>query len=105
MNKVYLDLREAAVQIFCKVLGTVNAAMLTACAAETEHEAGEATLYVARDMCLCQRVYVAEKVEYFSVLFEKVYYRLIQSCEFLVLFISSGIVAAATVEDISAAIA
>ena len=79
--------------------------MLSTRTAETEHQVGEATLYVAFHMMVGQSVDRFEEVKYLAVILQKADDGLVQSREFLVRLVSPRVVCAPAVEDVSPAIA
>lgn len=88
-----------------EMLGGVYTAVLTARATEAEHQRGEATLDVSVHMMVSEGIYMIEELEYLAVILQEADYRFVQAREFLVRLIASGIVGAAAVEYIAAAIA
>ena len=96
---------EFAVDVFRKMLCRIHTAMLATSASEGKHQAGKPTLDIAGHMCIGKSVDTIEECEDFTIIFQEAYDRLIQSGEFLIWLISSGVVRATTVEDISAAVA
>ena len=94
-----------AVQVFREVLGGIDAAMLAACAAESEHEMCETALHESLHMEVGQSIDALEEVDQLSVLLQEVDHGLVESCQLFVLLIASWIVGAAAVEHITATIA
>ena len=80
------------VYVLCQMLCAIYAAVLASCAAEAEHERCEAALDVAADMCVGQLIHAVEEGEYLAVVFKKAYDGLVQSCQFLVRLVASGVV-------------
>ncbi len=91
--------------MLCQMLGAVHAAMLASGAAETEHKVGKAALQIALYMGIGKPIHAVEEGKYLAVVLEKTDDGLVEACKFLVRLITPGIVGAATVEDISSAIA
>lgn len=104
MDNLYLNAK-LLVEMLPQVLGTIDAAMLSAGAAETEHQMGKTALDITGRMLVGQSIDVVEKLQYLPVVFEKPDDRLIEAGEFFVGFVSSGIMGRPAVEDVSAAIA
>ena len=88
-----------------EMLCGINTAMLTAGATKAEHQRRETALDIATHMGIGQLIYRVEEGEYLAVVLEESDYRFVETREFLVWLISSGIMCASAVEDISAAIA
>ena len=87
------------------MLGRVNAAVLPARAAEGEHKVGEAALQIAAHVGICEAIHAVEKYENFPVVFKELDYCLVAAREFLVRLVSPGVVRAAAVEHVAAAVA
>lgn len=87
------------------MLGTVDGTVLTAGAAEAEHERREAALQIALDMVVGKLVYGFQELQNLTVVLKETDYRLVQSRQLLIRLVAPRVVGAATVEDISAAIA
>ena len=96
---------ELLVDMLCKVLGAIHGAVLTACASKGEHKTGEASLDITCHMGIGKLINGIEEGEDFSVVLKETDYRLIQSCQFLVRLITSRVVSASAIENISTAIA
>ncbi len=70
-------LRIAGVKVFGKVLGAIYAAVLSASAAEGEHQVCKSAADIALHMVLSQWIDMAEEGEYLAVVFQKLYHRLV----------------------------
>ena len=105
MTEAHLYLREALMQMLCQMLGCIDRPVLTACATKGKHERGEATLDVAADMGIGQRIDVVQKREYFTIILQELLHRVVKASQLLILLIATGIVSAAAVEHIATAIA
>ena len=92
-------------QMFGQMLGTIHTAVLTARAAEGEHEVGEATLDVSFDVGVGQTEDAFEEGQYLAVVFEETDDGLLESCHVLVLLVTPWVVGAAAVENVASAIA
>ena len=79
--------------------------MLSARATEREHKVGEATLHVAFHMVIGEFVDRTKKFQDFAVVFQEADNSLVKSCYLLIRFVTTGVVRAATVENVAAAIA
>ena len=102
---MYADVGVSLAQVLGKMLGTINAAMLTACTAETDHKAGEAPADEPLYVVLRQRIYMAEESEYLAVILKEADDLGVKAREVLVLSIATGIMGGAAVKDVTAAIA
>ena len=87
------------------MLGTIDTAMLAASAAKAEHQAGEASLDITRDMCICQLVNTLQEGQNLSIILKETDDWLVKSRQLLVGFITSRVVCAAAIKNISSAIA
>ena len=96
---------EFLMDMFGEVLGGIHTAVLAPGATKAEHQRRETTLDIATHMCIGQLIHRVEEGEYLAVVLEESDYRFVETREFLVWLISSGIMCASAVEDISAAIA
>ena len=101
---MHLD-AEFPVNVLGQVLCAVDAAMLAACASEAEHKAGEASLHIAVDMCIGQLVDALQEGEDFTIVFKEADDRLVESRQLFIGFVTTGVVCASAVEDVSSAIA
>ena len=104
MAHVHLD-AEFAVYMLCQMLCRVDTAMLSAGTSEREHKVGKSTVDIALYMSVSQLIYTFEKGKNLTVVLKESYYGLVESCEFLVWLIASGIVSGTAVEYIASAIA
>ena len=95
---------ELLMQVFSKVLGTIDATMLTACASESKLKMGKSSVQISLYMEVCQTIDALKEREDFSVLFQKVDDRLVESCQLFVLLITSRIVRTAAIKDITASV-
>ena len=92
---------EFLVYVLSEVLCAIDAAVLSACAAEAEHERGEPSLNVAADVCVGKPIDTVEEGEYLAVVLKESDHRLVESRKFLVWLIASGVVGAAAVENVA----
>ena len=104
MAHVHLD-AEFVVYMLCQMLCRVDAAMLSAGAAEREHKVGKSAVDIALHMSVSQLVHAFEEGKNLAVVLKESYHWLVESGEFLVWLIASWIVSRATVEYIASAIA
>ena len=79
--------------------------MLPARAAEREHEVGEAALQIAAHVGIGEAIHAVEKYENFPIVFKELNHRLVAAREFFVRLVSPGVVRAAAVEHVAAAVA
>ena len=96
---------EFLVYMFRKVLCRIDAAMLSACASEAEHQVGESARDVALHVGIGKLVDAIEEGEYLAVVLKESYYRFVETRELLVRLIASGVVGGAAVEHIAATVA
>ena len=80
------------VDMLGQMLGAIHAAMLSACTSETEHQTGEAPLYVASHMGVGQLIDAVQESQYLAVVLQESDDRLVQSCQLLVRLIAARIV-------------
>ena len=90
------------VDMLAEMLGGIHTAVL---ASETEHQRGEATLDITAHMGISQLIHRVEEGEYLAVILKESDYRLVETSEFLIRLITSWIMSAAAVEDVSSTIA
>ena len=88
-----------------QMLGAIHRAVLTARAAEGEHQVCEAALQIALHMGISQAIDAVEEGEDLAVVLEKLDDGSIQACELLVGLIAPGVVRGTAVEDIASAVA
>ena len=74
-----------------KMLGAIDRPVLTSCAAERNHQAGESTPHICLNMRIYDPIDMFQKAEHFPILFKKPHHRLIPACQFLIWLIFSGI--------------
>ena len=96
---------EFLVYMLCKVLCRIDAAMLSACASEAEHQVGESARDVALHVGVGKLVDAFKEGEYLAVVLKESYYRFVETRELLVRLIASGVVGGAAVEHIAATVA
>ena len=94
-----------AVNMLSQMLSGIDAPVLTTRTAEGEHQRSETALNVAAHMGIGQPIDTFQEGEYLTIIFKESDHRLIETCQFLVRLIASGIVRATAVEHISSAIA
>ena len=88
-----------------QMLRRIHTAMLTACAAEREHQRRESTLNVAAHMVVGQLIHRIQKRQYLAIVLQESNHRLIQSRQLLIRLISTRVVRASTVEHVTTTIA
>ena len=96
---------ELIVNMLSKMLGGIDGAMLSSCAAEAEHQTGKASLDVALYVGIGQLIDAVEERQYLAVVLEETDDGLIESCHLLVLLVTPWVVGAAAVEHVASAIA
>ena len=102
----YVDLdAKLVVYVPGEVLGAVYAAMLASRAAKTEHKVGKAPLQIPMDVSLCQAVDTVEEGQYLAIVLQEPYDRFVQPRQLLIGLVATGVVRAAAIEDIAAAVA
>ena len=105
MAEAHLHLWELAMDVLGQMLGGVDGAVLSASASEAEHERGEAAFQIALHMGIGQLTDMVEEAQYLAVVLQELDDGSVQARQVLVLLIAPGVVGAAAVEDIAAAIA
>ena len=93
------------VEVLGEVLGAIDGTMLAACAAEGEHEVGEAALEVALDVMIGEAIDAVEEGEDLAVVLQETDDGSVQAGELLVGLVAAWIVRGTTVEDVTAAVA
>ena len=93
---------ELTVEMLCHALCTIDAAVLSACTSERNHEAGEVALDEAFGVEVDERIDVLEETEYLTVFLEEVDDGLVKSCHVLEFFVTAWVVGASAVEHITA---
>ena len=91
-------------KMLSKVLGTIDAAMLSARTAEGEHQRREATLNVSGDMGIGQFIDAVKERQNLAVVLQKADDRLVESRHVFVFLITPGVVRRTAVEHIAATI-
>jgi len=91
--------------MFSHVLGTVDAAMLTAGTSKAEQERGEAPFQKALHMSIGQTADGFKERENLAIILQEFYDGLVETGHLLVLLIASRIMGCPAVEHITAAIA
>ena len=104
MAHVYLD-AEFAMNMLSQMLCRVDAAMLSAGASEREHKVGKSAVDITPHMSISQLVHAFEEGQDLAIVLKESYYGFVESGEFLVGFVASGIMSRAAVEHIASAIA
>ena len=105
MNQTDTDVRVLLMEVGGEALGAVYRAVLAACAAEADHQAGEAATGVCLDMRIHHAADMLKEAEDFTVVLEEAYDRFISAGQFLVWLIPARVVDGAAVEDIAASVA
>ena len=95
----------AGVEVEGEVLGTVDAAMLPARAAEGEHEVGEAALKVALYVLVGEGIDAGEETGNLTVVFKKLDDGGIETREVLIGLVAPGVVGGTAVENVAATVA
>lgn len=86
------------------MLRAIYASVLSSRASEAEHERSEPSLHVSLYMSVGELIYAVEEGEYLAVVLKEANDRLVESSEFLVWLVASGVVRASAVEDVASAI-
>ena len=92
------------VEVFGEVLGTIDGAMLTTCAAEGEHQVGEPTLEITLHVRVGQPIDALQEYKNLAIVLQELDDGSIQTGNLFVRLIAPRIVRAATVKDITASI-
>ncbi len=90
MRDMNLD-AELLVEMLSEMLGTVDGAVLTTCAAEAEHQMGEATLDIACHMLVGKGVDMIEEFENLAIVLQEADDWLVEPRELLVRLIATGV--------------
>jgi hypothetical protein len=101
---MYLN-AELLMDMFGQMLGAIDGTVLTAGAAEAEHEGGEAALQVAGYVGIGELVDAVEEGDDFAVVLEESDDGLVETRQFLVGLVASGIVGGTAVEHVASAVA
>ncbi len=88
-----------------QVLGTIDRTVLSSGTAERDLKIRKITFHKALYVVIHETIDRIQEGEYFSVLFEKINHRLIQSRQGFVLVVFAGVMGRAAVEYITATIA
>ena len=104
MDETDADARIFLRQVTGHMLGTVDRAVLAACAAETDHQTGESALDICIHMRIDNSICMLHEAENFPVILEELYHRLVTPRQVLIWFISTGIMDRPAVENISPAV-
>lgn len=96
---------ELLVDMLGNMLGGIDAAMLSARATEGYLEGGETTIQPALNMKINYWSYVTEKLQDLSVFFKEISNWFVESCQLLILLVSTGIIACSAVENVTSTIA
>ena len=91
-------------EMFGHVLSTIDGTVLTACTSEGYLQVSETSVYPALNMKINDGINVRKELKDFAIMFQKVNNRLVESCQELVLLVTSWIVAAATVKHVATTI-
>ena len=92
------------VQTFRQMFGTIDRTMLPTGTTESHLQVTKFPFYEPLYMMVHQRINGVQERKYLSILLQKIYHRLIKTCELLVSIVLTGIVRRAAVEDVSAAV-
>lgn len=92
-------------KVLRQVLGTIDRTVLSAGTAERDLEILKIAFYKALHMMIDEAIDRIKESEYFSVILEEIYHRLIQSRQGFVLVVFAGIMGRTAIEDIAATIA
>ena len=91
--------------MFGHVLRTVDRAVLTARAAEANHQICKTTLFISCDRRIYKRITVLKIIDYLTVILKELYHLRVKAVKRLIAFILTGIVYCSTVKDIASAVA
>ena len=99
LNAIFL------INMLGQMLCGIDRTVLSASTSETKHKRGKATLNITLYMVVSKLIYWFQKLDYLSVVFQKAYNRLIETCQFLIGLIAARIVCAAAIKDITTTVA
>ena len=89
---------ELIVDMLSEMLGGIDGTMLTTRTAEREHQRGKATLDISAHVGISELIDRIEEGQDFTVVLQESDDRLIESRQFLVGFITAGVMGATTVK-------
>lgn len=92
-------------KVLRQMLGTIDRTVLSAGTTERDLEIRKIAFDKALHMMIHEAIDRIKESEYFSVMLEEVYHRLIQARQGFVLVVFAGIMGRAAIEDIAATIA
>ena len=93
------------VDMLCQMLGRIHTAMLTTRATETEHQRGKTSLDISVHVMIGKCIDMLQELENLTIILQESDHRFIQARQLLVRLITTWIVSASTVKDITATIA
>ena len=94
-----------AIKMLCQMLRGIHTSVLSARAAEGEHDISKTTLQVAAHMRISEAIHTLKKCDNLSVVFQETNHGLIQSRKILIRLIAAGVMCAAAIKHITAPIA
>ena len=104
MDETDTDSRVFLCQMSSKMLGTIHRPVLSSSASETDHQIAESASGKSLHMRVDHAIDMIKESEYFSVILQKINHFPISSCQFLIRFITSGVVDASAVKNIASTI-
>ena len=104
MNEADTDVRILLCEMCSEMLCAIDRAVLASGTAEADHQIGEAATAIGLHMRIDHTIYMLKEAEHFPIVFQELYHRLITACQFLVWFVTSGIVDRAAVKHIAATV-
>lgn len=91
-------------EVLGEMLGAIDRTVLTAGTTESDLQMREIAFYKSLHMMVNQLIYSIQEGQYFTVLLQKVYDRLILACQMFVLFVLTGVMGAPAVKNIPASV-
>ena len=104
MDETDVDVRIFIGKVTGKMFCAVDRAMLTARAAEADHETAESASAVGLHMWVHDTIDMFQETEHFSIVFKEFDYLSIPACKFFIRLVTSWIMDAAAVEDVAASV-
>ena len=104
MYETYTDIGIFLRKVTGQMFGAIDRTVLASRAAEAHHEACESAARICLDMRTHDPVNMFKETDYFPVIFEETYHRLVAAGKFLVRLVTSGIMYRTAIEYKASAI-
>ena len=103
MNEMNMD-AVFLFEVLCQMFGAIDRTVLSARTTESDLQVGEIALDEPLHMMVNQLIYSIQEGQYFTVLLQKVYDRLILTRHMFVRFVLTGVMGAPAVKNIPASV-